>query len=114
MPHPAQSSRQPVRPTTRPTPDAEPSLAQAWSQVLDTAQPKAKALLQDYCQLSHIDLARGVATLVVDSAKEATLTKHKNKVQGILETAMGQSIKLTLVFTEPNPDHDVELAGTVV
>ncbi|MBD2428091.1 DNA polymerase III subunit gamma/tau [Phormidium sp. FACHB-1136] len=111
MPQPAQSSRQPVRPTTRPTPDAEPSLAQAWSRVLDTAQPKAKALLQDYCQLSHIDLARGVATLVVDSAKKATLTKHKNKVQGILETAMGQSIQLTLVFTEVDPDHDVELAG---
>lgn len=106
MPQPAQSSRQPVRPT----PDAELSLAQAWNRVLDTAQPKAKALLQDYCQLSHIDLARGVATLVVDSAKEATLTKHKDKVQGILETAMGQSMKLTLVFTELDPDHDVELA----
>lgn len=107
MPRAAQSSRQPVRPT----PDTGPSLAQAWSRILDTAQPKAKALLQDYCQLSHIDLARGVATLVVDSAKEATLTKHKNKVQGILETAMGQSIKLTLVFTEVDPDHDMKLAG---
>jgi DNA polymerase-3 subunit gamma/tau len=90
------------------TPDLTPE--QVWRRVLATAQPKAKALLETYCQLSHIDLGRGVATLVVDAAKQATLTKHKNKIQGIVEDAVGQSIQLTLVFADPDPNHEAALA----
>jgi DNA polymerase-3 subunit gamma/tau len=106
MPEPARQSRQRV---DQP-PTADPSLSQVWRRVLATAQPKARALLKTYCQLSHIDLSRGVATLVVDSAKQATLTKHKGKVQGIVEEAVGQSIQLTLVFADPDPNHKAELA----
>lgn len=98
----------PARPTASSATDL--SLKQAWSQVLATAQPKARALLKTYCQLSHIDLGRGMATLVVDQAKETTLTKNKGKVQSIFEEAIGQSIKLTLVFAAPDPDNEAELA----
>ncbi|MBD2429572.1 DNA polymerase III subunit gamma/tau [Phormidium sp. FACHB-1136] len=103
----------PTRPTARLAPVTDIAPDQVWSRVLATAQPKAKALLETYCQLSHIDLGRGVATLVVDSAKQATLTKHKNKVQGIVEEAIGQSIKLTLVFADPDPNNEAKLAEVV-
>jgi DNA polymerase-3 subunit gamma/tau len=104
----------PVRSTARSASVTDLTPEQVWHRVLAIAQPKAKALLETYCQLSHLDLSRGVATLVVDAAKQATLTKHKNKVQGIIEDAVGQSIHLTLVFVDPDPDHETERAEVAV
>lgn len=87
--------------TPHPLPSDALSCTEVWEQVLAQAQPKAQGILKRYCQLSHLDVDRGKATLMVDQRRQTTLMKHKAKVAALLEQVLGQPVRLKLQITDP-------------